>query len=56
MKEFSEENQQPSGDADSVEDLLLYKKMYLRMVRAALDTQKILEQALQDCEEIFIQK
>lgn len=37
-------------------DNLLYKKMYLRMVKAVLDTEKILNEALQECEEIFISK
>lgn len=31
-----------------------YQKMYLRMVRAALDVEEILKQAMQECEEIFI--
>ena len=31
-----------------------YKKMYLRMVRAALDMEKLMHEAMQECEEIFI--
>lgn len=39
---------------DTQQDLLRYKQMYLRMVRAVMDAEKLLHDAMEECEELFI--
>lgn len=39
---------------DTQQDLLCYKQMYLRMVRAVMDAEKLLHDAMEECEELFI--
>ena len=39
---------------DTQQDLLRYKQMYLRMVRAVMDAEKLLHAAMEECEELFI--
>lgn len=39
---------------DTQQDLLRYKQMYLRMVRAVMDAEKLLHNAMEECEELFI--
>lgn len=39
---------------DTQQDLLRYKQMYLRMVRAVMDAEKLLHDAMEECEEVFI--
>lgn len=39
---------------DTQQDLLHYKQMYLRMVRAVMDAEKLLHDAMEECEELFI--
>ena len=41
---------------DTQQDLLCYKQMYLRMVRAVMDAEKLLHDAMEECEELFISK
>lgn len=41
---------------DTQQDLLRYKQMYLRMVRAVMDAEKLLHDAMEECEELFISK
>ena len=42
------------NNVDTQQDLLRYKQMYLRMVRAVMDAEKLLHDAMEDCEELFI--
>lgn len=39
---------------DTQQNLLRYKQMYLRMVRAVMDAEKLLHDAMEECEELFI--
>ena len=39
---------------DTQQDFLRYKQMYLRMVRAVMDAEKLLHDAMEECEELFI--
>ena len=39
---------------DTQQDLLRYKQMYLRMVRAVMDAEKLLHDAMEESEELFI--
>ena len=39
---------------DTQQDLHRYKQMYLRMVRAVMDAEKLLHDAMEECEELFI--
>lgn len=39
---------------DTQQDLLRYKQMYLRMVRAVMDAEKLLHDAMEECEELLI--
>lgn len=39
---------------DTQQDLLRYKQMYLRMVRAVMDAEKLLHDVMEECEELFI--
>ena len=41
-------------NGDTMQDLLRYKQMYLRMVRAAMDAEQIMHKAMCECEEIFL--
>lgn len=39
---------------DTQQDLLRYKQMYLRMVRAVMDGRKTAPRRKEECEELFI--
>lgn len=58
-KEFLEKNKM-EADREKIHreeitvDMELYKCMYLRIIKAALQAQEIIDDAMRECEEIFI--